>query len=388
MIESGLGEMELAQLTRRRAIAEALEWSGFLQYLRRRLDEVAASDNTAMKRFVDRSVIAFEIAQATGRSEGQVENLLWTAETVQTQAPLAWTAFTQGLIDASRVREISGTINKLIRSESIERLDQEVVDYAVEHTVAELRRWLARFVRRVEAEEALQRAEEERAKRRVIITHGDDGMSHLDAYLPSHMAAAIERRLHHESRAMEADGRTLEQKRADLLVSWAPCNEAGEPAPRTDIAVVVPADVLAGATAGFAESADGAWAIPANWMPKLLGNSFWWRMLRDPVTNDILTIEYQGRYAPDLLKRALLFRDATCVYPGCLRPAWACDIDHVRPWPEGPTSAGNTEPKSRRHHAQKGHGCAIPRRISPRDATCANDDFEVRKLAPQPPMMR
>lgn len=387
MIDLEPNERELAWLTRRRAVAEAAEWDGLLRYLRRRIAEVASSDNPSMKRYVDRSAIALEIALATGRSEGQVQSLLCVAETIESQTPLTWRTFKNGLIDASRIRLIAATVDKLVHASSVEKLDRDVIDYAVEHTVAELKRWLTRFVRRVETDEAIERAENERGKRYVRIDHVEDGMSYLTAYLPSMMAAAIERRLHHDARSLDTDGRTLEHKRADLLVSWATSNEAGQPAPRTDIAVIVPADVVAGATRGFADSADDAWAVPATWIRDLVeaGNTFWWRMLADPVGNDILTVEYQGRYAPDLLRRALLFRDHVCSYPGCVVPAWACDIDHVRPWPHGPTSAANTEPKSRRHHAQKGHGCAIPPKITAHDITpeefSLNEYLDVRLVA-------
>jgi len=359
---------QLAVLTRRRAVAEAREWCGMLRYARQREAQITQSASSPMHAVVSRSMIAAEVAAATGLSEGQAQSRLSIAENICTQAPNTWAAFQAGLVDAARLRDISSTIDQLTRPESITRLDQVVVDYAGEHTPAELRRWLSRFVRRVETDLSLARAEAERTKRHVRIDHDDNGMSHLYAYLPSMMAAAIERRLHHDARALDADGRTLAQKQADLLVSWATSNEAGQPAPRTDIAVTVPADVVAGATTGYAESADRAWAVPSTWMRELLGNAFWWRMLRDPVTHDILTIEYQGRFAPELLARAILFRDGVCAYPGCLRPAWACDLDHIRPWPDGPTTAGNIEPKSRRHHAQKGHGLAPPRRHTPRDA--------------------
>ncbi|TGO05476.1 HNH endonuclease signature motif containing protein [Serinibacter arcticus] len=45
----------------------------------------------------------------------------------------------------------------------------------------------------------------------------------------------------------------------------------------------------------------------------------------------------------------------TCVAPSCSVPASACDLDHVVPWPAGPTSADNLRPLCRHHHLIKTH---------------------------------
>ena len=360
----------LTLLTRQRAVAEAAEWSALLRYSDARRATLTESATDPMNAHVARSSVAVEIAQATGLSEAQVVARVAIADRIRSRTPRTWTAFQTGLLDAARVREISAAVERLAHPESVTRLDREVLGAASAGTVAELRRWLGRFIRRVEPDQSTRRAADERARRHVRIDHDDDGMSHLYAYLPSIAAGAIERRLHHDARSLPADDRTLAQKRADLLTSWGTCNTDGTPAPHTDIAVVVDADVLAGARTGFAESADGAWAVPAAWMQPLLDNenTFWWRILRDPVTRDVLSIDHLGRFAPDQLRRALLFRDGVCAHPGCLVPAWACDIDHVRPWPTGPTRGDNLVPRSRRHHAHKGHGIAPPRRRTAAEA--------------------
>ena len=48
-------------------------------------------------------------------------------------------------------------------------------------------------------------------------------------------------------------------------------------------------------------------------------------------------------------------RDLRCRFPGCSRPAEYCDIDHVEPWPGGPTHPGNTACLCRLHHIAKTH---------------------------------
>ena len=49
-------------------------------------------------------------------------------------------------------------------------------------------------------------------------------------------------------------------------------------------------------------------------------------------------------------------RDGTCRMWGCTRAATHTDLDHVRPWPEGHTTAGNLVALCRRHHRMKQRG--------------------------------
>ena len=47
------------------------------------------------------------------------------------------------------------------------------------------------------------------------------------------------------------------------------------------------------------------------------------------------------------------WRDLTCRWPGCDRPAEMSDIDHTVPWPHGPTHPSNTKRYCRIHHLIK-----------------------------------
>ncbi len=46
-------------------------------------------------------------------------------------------------------------------------------------------------------------------------------------------------------------------------------------------------------------------------------------------------------------------RDGTCRMWGCTRPARRCDLDHAKPWPNGPTTPTNLGGLCRRHHRLK-----------------------------------
>jgi hypothetical protein len=348
----------LSAVVKERARAEFFEIERMLDYRDAEYARTAHLESS-MRRKLERSSLALTIGEAMNLSEGQVAYKLAAADRVREKTPHVWDAFGDGLIDFSRVRDIAATIDQLQREESVVRLDLRVIAYAMDPTAAELRQWLRRFVQRVEADLAVERAEEARAERHVSVKHGDDSMAWLNAYLPSHEAAAIEARLHREARTPAGDGddRTVAQREADLLVAWCLGSDAVSSAISANIAVKVGADVLAGFVPGFAESADGRWAVPAQWIADVIdsGSTFWHRIVVDPIDDDVLSHEYLGRYAPDILDVALQFLHEVCQAPGCMVPAFLCDMDHRVPHPQGPTRGDNMGPLCRRHHGYKGH---------------------------------
>jgi hypothetical protein len=346
----------LTSLGRERARAEAAELVATLRFRDAELVRTAGIESP-MVRLVERSAIALEIGQAMGLSEGQVTNRLAAAERLRERGPQTWLAFRRGDVDWARSREIASTLLLLQRPESHDRLDDTVVAYAATHTVAELRAWLKRFVARVEAEEAAQRAEAARRQRDVQVTHVDDAMAWVNAFVPSHQAAAIDARLRRTPRP-DGDDRTRGQLRADAFVDLLLAEDTPTTGrARTDIGVVIDADVLAGAEPGPAVADDGTWTVPAEWVLEHLDpdDTFFHRLLVDPITRDVLAHEYVGRFAPDVLATAISFRDGVCQAPGCLRPARDCDLDHREPHPRGPTKGSNLWALHRRHHAMKSH---------------------------------
>ena len=346
----------LTSLGRERARAEAAELVAMLRLRDAELVRTAGIESP-MVRLVERSAIALEIGQAMGLSEGQVTSRLAAAERLRERAPQTWLAFRRGDVDWARSREIASTLLVLQRPESHDRLDDTVVTYAKGHTVAELRAWLRRFVARVEAEEAAARAEAARRQRDVTITHVDDAMAWVNAFIPSHQAAAIDARLRRTPRP-DGDDRTRGQVRADAFIDLLLAEDTpASGRARTDIGVVIDADVLVGAEPGPAVSDDGTWTVPAEWVLEHLDpdDTFFHRLLVDPITKDVLAHEYVGRFAPDVLATATSFRDGVCQAPGCLRPARDCDLDHREPHPRGPTKGSNLWALHRRHHAMKSH---------------------------------
>ncbi len=65
---------------------------------------------------------------------------------------MAWAAFRDGDIDGARAGAIADCAERLTEPASWSLLEHAAVEYAVAHTVGELRAWLRRFRARVEAE--------------------------------------------------------------------------------------------------------------------------------------------------------------------------------------------------------------------------------------------
>jgi hypothetical protein len=82
----------------------------------------------------------------------------------------------------------------------------------------------------------------------------------------------------------------------------------------------------------------------------------WQRILTEPTTGHVLDVGRHRYQPPAALKDHTLANIPTCTGPGCTRPAHLCDIDHAKPFPEGPTNEDNVHPACRTHHQAKTHG--------------------------------
>jgi hypothetical protein len=96
-----------------------------------------------------------------------------------------------------------------------------------------------------------------------------------------------------------------------------------------------------------------------SWSPEALRTALH-RMHTEPVRH--LDLHTDAYAVPARLKRHLVLRDRTCVFPGCPRPALRCDKDHLIPWPRGSTSEGNLADECEHHHQGK-HDCLTVQRL-------------------------
>jgi hypothetical protein len=68
---------------------------------------------------------------------------------------------------------------------------------------------------------------------------------------------------------------------------------------------------------------------------------------------DAPPLEVEGHDPSEAIARHVRAAAPTCSFYDCPRQARSCDLDHDTPWPRGPTSVSNLDPKCRRHHNAK-----------------------------------
>jgi hypothetical protein len=228
-------------------------------------------------------------------------------------------------------------------------------------------------------------AAEARHERAVAIRHvtlqpARDGMAELWALLPADAAVAVYSRIDAVARRETADSRPMDARRADALVTavLGPCPPAasGEGTDRaatritaeTDVAasrsgagpVVTAASVFVTVPAGTVLGLDdepgdlaGYGPVPASMARRLAGTTTWRKITTDPLTGTVVELGCTAYTPTAALADLIRVRDVTCRFPGCRQPAGRCDLDHVVPWPSGPTTADNLAALCRHHHRLK-----------------------------------
>jgi hypothetical protein len=259
-----------------------------------------------------------------------------------------------------------------------------LVDAARNHSIADLCRVAAFWRQRVEREQALQRDDALRKRRRLHASVSFMGMVRVDGDLDPEtgetLLTALRAVLDTESRSRhEEDERNPAQRRADALGEicrqWLDRADrpivAGE---RPHVTVTVGADVLrADATAipgaaasatgrgGMSESAktseveeaselDHVGPVDPELARRLACDASVMRVvLAGP--SEPLDVGRRTPVVSPAIRRAVIVRDRHCRFPGCDRPQTWCDAHHVVHWADGgPTALGNLLLLCRRHH--------------------------------------
>ncbi len=282
-----------------------------------------------------------------------------------------------------------------------------VLPRAPEQTWGQLRAALSRAITAVVPDPA-KRHRAARRGRRVEMWPAADGMATLAAYLTATEATASYEWITRLARgvqpgvcggtsndsgstssaenAQRAGRGSMDRRRADVLVALltgrlvataapaaAPTTTA-EPADGIDdsgqaviaapvsahrplIHVTVPITTLLGVDDEPGELA-GYGPLPAPIARQIAADpqSTWRRLLTDPDSGTLLDYGRTTYRPPAGLAAFVRARDRHCRYPGCRRPAVACELDHVQPWQHGGTTGdGNLCALCERHHDLKEH---------------------------------
>lgn len=353
---------------------------------RQREAEVFAVQHPVMaQRGLARSTAVEELAarrrltrQDAGRDLNTAQNLL--------AAPPVHGALSRGELDVPRARVIAGAASGVGSAHS-ERLVARVLLGAGRVRLDTVRDRCRRAAWALDPGSARAAAQQAAEHRSVFVTHapgdpecpGGGGRAILEMDGPAAdvltVAAAIEARAlamrTRERQAATEQGRIAQDKplaswRHDALVDIAASVLEGEHGPvqhsaasRPVVHVTVPAATLMGlseepgALSGALSGARGTFGpIPADQARAIAADATWRRILTDP-SGRVLEVS-ERTYRPSTHLAALVRTDhPACSAPWCARDARECDLDHLVPWPGGPTSRANLHPACPRDHRIK-----------------------------------
>ncbi|POY07424.1 HNH endonuclease signature motif containing protein, partial [Mycobacterium kansasii] len=315
-----------------------------------------------------------EVGAAMNMAPSLASRLVSQAETLDTRLPKLANLLKQGVVDWSTTQLII-TRTELVSDDLIGQIDE-----AMTERLARWQTWSRRrvkdvvdnLVHQIDPQAAKeQRASSER-DRYISVTAQIDGTAQLRGRITATAAAAFDRRLSELAMSVCAkDSRTVSQRRADALDALTegrglPCDCGRPDCParaeegaesrrvRTVLNLIASEETVAGDSdqPGYLE---GFGVIDADMVREIAENA----TVR-PLGQPTVTPEQAVRYQPSAeVNRWVRFRDLTCRFPGCDRPAAICDLDHTTPFNHAdPAAGGLTVPSGladycREHHRLK-----------------------------------
>ncbi|OBI78894.1 HNH endonuclease signature motif containing protein [Mycobacterium sp. E740] len=313
-----------------------------------------------------------EVGAAMNMAPSLASRLVSQAEALDTRLPKLAGLLEQGVVDWSTAQLII-TRSELVSDDLISWLDE-----AITERLARWQSWSRRrvkdvvdsLVRQIDPQAAKERRASSERDRYVSIEPQTDGTAQVRARIGATAAAAFDRRLSELAMSVCAnDSRTVAQRRADALTALTerrglPCDcgradcpastESAESGVRMVLNVIAGEETVAGESdqPGYLE---GFGVIDADLVREIAENA----TVR-PLEQPTVTPEQAVRYQPSAgVNRWVRFRDLTCRFPGCDRPAAGCDLDHTTPFNhDDPPAGGLTVPWGlaaycRQHHRLK-----------------------------------
>ncbi|MEI2786379.1 MAG: DUF222 domain-containing protein [Candidatus Nanopelagicales bacterium] len=276
-----------------------------------------------------------EIACAMVWTPGAASSMVDVAVDVVEDLPVLLAALADGRLDLVKVREITRATLGLAPADR-QAVVERAIDYATTRTRSQLRPWLTRQVDRIDPDAAERRRKKARKCRKVSLIPEPDGMATLSAYLTAEEATACMESIRVRSNNIQGNRDAI---RADMFIELL---TGITPAEQVPVAVIMTDD--GAEIEGYGPIADAH-------ADELL------RRLELPSAIIRLTMpQLQAGYLPTLkMRRYVQTRDRHCRFPGCRRPARNCDLDHIVPWPAGPTDVANLQALCRYHHRIKTH---------------------------------
>lgn len=338
-------------------------------------------------------------------SESMAHQRLTAARTLFTSLPACASALAAGNISALRAqalaesaRTLTSRVDALLevtgagaerdallgaRATLLHAFERAALPHATRHDLARTRARCRTVVAAIDPDGlAWRRAMAARDLTAVTVRHEDDGLSTLQATLPSELAIECLRAIDGTAddaslvdpvlpvgvrRAYALHGlltgalRRCEQPHAATREpsDGIATSHIELPARRVSrINVTIDLPTLLGLRNRPAEL-DGVGPIPADVVRELLGRSDE-ASIRWLVTDDagaVIDTSPRRYRLGTALRELIIARDRVCAEPNCSTPAERCEIDHVTPFDAGGSStADNLQPRCKRHHQLKTHG--------------------------------
>ncbi|WP_197496633.1 HNH endonuclease signature motif containing protein [Mycobacterium sp. 1274761.0] len=380
------------EATRAEAASAALRLAAVGELLTRRLPD-PHRDDTSMWACDAFDSVAAEVAAATNMSHGRACGQLRIAEILRDRLPRVAALFTRGQLSARVVYAITWRTRLIVDAAVWARLDAALSERARTWgplADAELTTAVDALIYEYDREAVIQVKQRVRGRDFGIGCREDEeGLTSFYGKMPAadikllyKKAAAIARSV------CENDPRSAGERRSDALFAMSEgnaflrcmcgrsdCPVQDRPTSKSSVVIAVIADETAIAAAGklqehgesrpereqlqaeepslrddfgVAVLSDGS-TVPTPLLAVMLANGARLRPLRTPCGADP-----EPRYRPSArLAEFIRARDMTCRFPGCRVPAERCDIDHVVPYPIGPTHASNLVCLCRKHHLLK-----------------------------------
>lgn len=243
------------------------------------------------------------------------------------------------------------------------KIERRVLLRAEDQPIGMFRQTVKRAVLALDPRRAEQQQADAWSERRVGMRPDDHGMAWVTSYLRADAAMALMTTIDGHARGLPDDGRTADQKRADVLADLGSLALAATPGTtqgrRPAVQVTVALSTLIGLDDQPGEL-DGYGPIPAALAREIAHDptGTWRRLLTDGAGR---LIRY-GRttYAPPApLRDHIVAAHPTCTFPGCRRRSCLGEIDHIVPFGNpadphgGPTDPDNLHPPCIRHHHAK-----------------------------------
>ncbi|TWF79809.1 HNH endonuclease [Pseudonocardia hierapolitana] len=272
-------------------------------------------------------------------------------------------AWQQGELDERRVSAVCDATHYL-PVEKARAVQQRVLGRAPEQTLAQLKAALKRAVLQADPDGCRERHRAARRDRRVAVGDEQEGMASLWALLSATDARSCFQWLTRLARGCGTDDpRGMDARRADLMVSLltgtltyaTPDSEdtAGDEcrAPETEpplpvnpgkplVQVLMPFTTLLGLDEQACELA-GHGPIPAELAREIAADGTLKRLVYDPLSGALLDHGRTTYRPPAALADFVRARDVHCRGPICGRRALDSELDHIVPYPKGPTSEQN-----------------------------------------------